>query len=306
MPISFDYVTKETAQNLWRNRVMALAAVLTVAVSLSLVGTALLLRQAVARQVTEWSNNVSLQVFMNANATQSEIASVRQEIQQNPQITSFSYLNHQQSYDRAKKILSSTPTAVDALTVATTPTVFLCRLKDPSVAATVAGYFNGGRKVNGAASPKVLGVYRATFPGQSIRVMQRVVSVLQDILLAIALVLLISSLVLILNAIRMAIFARRREVSVMKLVGATNWFIRIPFMLEGFVQGLLGAIVAVFVVLLANVGVRYLVAHYKVTVLSSTVLSTRDLLFTEIVVVLIGIAVGVAGSFVAVRRFLDV
>ena len=92
----------------------------------------------------------------------------------------------------------------------------------------------------------------------------------------------------------------------MKLVGATNWFIRIPFMLEGFVQGLLGAVVAVFVVLLANVGVRYLVAHYKVTVLSSTVLSTRDLLLTEIVVVLLGIAVGVAGSFVAVRRFLDV
>ena len=92
----------------------------------------------------------------------------------------------------------------------------------------------------------------------------------------------------------------------MKLVGATNWFIRIPFMLEGFVQGLLGAFVAVWVVLLANIGVRYLVADYKVTVLSSTVLSTCDLLFTEIVVVLIGIAVGVAGSFVAVRRFLEV
>jgi cell division transport system permease protein len=306
VPISLDYVAKETAQNLWRNRVMALAAVLTVAVSLSLVGTALLLRQAVARQVGEWSNNVSLQIFIDANASQSEIASVRQLIQQTPQISRYTYLNHQQSYNQAKKILSSTPTALAALTPATTPTVFRCQLKEPSAAATVAALFNGSEKHNGVSSPTVPGVYRATYPGQSIRVMQRVVSVLQDVLLAIALVLLVSSLVLILNAIRMAIFARRREVSVMKLVGATNWFIRIPFMFEGFVQGLLGAVVAVFVVLLANVGVRYLVAHYKVTVLSSTVLSTRDLLFTEIVVVLIGIAVGVAGSFVAVRRFLDV
>jgi cell division transport system permease protein len=303
VPISVDYVAKETAQNLWRNRVMAIAAVLTVAVSLSLVGTALLLRQAVARQIGEWSNNVSLQIFMNPNATQSEIASVRLLIEQTPQVTRFTYLNHQQSYNEAKKILVSTPTALAALTPATTPTVFRCQLKDPSAAATVAALFNGTKK-----SPRVPGVYPngATYPGQSIRVMQRVVSVLQDILLAIAVVLLVSSLVLILNAIRMAIFARRREVSVMKLVGATNWFIRIPFMLEGFVQGLLGAIVAVFVVLLANIGVRYLVAHYKVTVLSSTVLSARDLFFTEIVVVLIGIAVGVAGSFVAVRRFLDV
>jgi cell division transport system permease protein len=306
VPISVDYVAKETAQNLWRNRVMALAAVLTVAVSLSLVGTALLLRQAVARQIGEWSNNVSLQVFMKANATKSEIASVRLLIQQTPQVTKFTYLNHQQSFDQAKRVLASTPTALAALTPATTPTVFRCQLKNPSAAATVGALFNGGRKVNGASSPRVPGVYQATWPGQSIRVMQRVVSVLQDILFAIAVVLLISSLVLILNAIRMAIFARRRGVSVMKLVGATNWFIRIPFMLEGFVQGILGAIVAVFVVLLANVGVRYLVHHYKVTVLSSTVLSARDLLFTEIVVVLIGIAVGVAGSFVAVRRFLDV
>ncbi len=304
MPISVDYVAKETAQNLWRNRVMALAAVLTVAVSLSLVGTALLLRQAVARQIGEWSNNVSLQVFMDPGATQAQIASVRQLIQSTPQITSFTYLNHQQSYDQAKKILSSTPTALAALTPATTPTDFRCRLKDPSAASAVARVFNGGGTKGG--TPAAPGVYSATYPGQSIRVMQRVVSVLQDILLAIAVVLLVSSLVLILNAIRMAIFARRREVSVMKLVGATNWFIRIPFMLEGFVQGFLGAVVAVFVVLLANVGVRYLVAHYKVTVLSSTVLSTRDLLLTEIVVVLLGIAVGVAGSFVAVRRFLDV
>lgn len=306
MPISVDYVAKETAQNLWRNRVMALAAVLTVAVSLSLVGTALLLRQAVARQIGEWSNNVSLQVFMNANATQAEIASARQLIGETPQITKFTYLDHQQSYDQAKKILSSTPTALAAMTPATTPTVFRCQLKDPSSAATVAALFNGSKKVNGVSSPRVPGVYSAIYPGQSIRVMQRVVSVLQDILLAIALILLVSSLVLILNAIRMAIFARRREVSVMKLVGATNWFIRIPFMLEGFVQGLVGAIVAVFVVLLANIGVRYLVDHYKVTVLSSTVLSARDVFLTEIVVVLIGIAVGVAGSFVAIRRFLDV
>ncbi|MGH3183079.1 MAG: cell division protein FtsX, partial [Streptosporangiaceae bacterium] len=110
MAVSVEYVAKETAQNLWRNRVMALAAILTVAVSLSLVGTALLLRQAVKRQIGEWSNNVSLQVFMDPAAPTSEINSVQSLLQQTPQVTKSVYLNHQQSYDQAKQILAATPT----------------------------------------------------------------------------------------------------------------------------------------------------------------------------------------------------
>ena len=93
--------------------------------------------------------------------------------------------------------------------------------------------------------------------------LEQVTNVLQIVLLVIAIVLLVSSLVLILNAIRMAIFARRREVGVMKLVGATNWFIRVPFMLEGLVQGLLGAVVAVGIVLLGQFGMHALIRHFK-------------------------------------------
>jgi hypothetical protein len=75
--------------------------------------------------------------------------------------------------------------------------------------------------------------------------MNRVIRILQIVFLALAAVLLLSATVLILNTIRMAIFARRREVSVMKLVGATNWFIRIPYITEGFIQGFLGSAVAI-------------------------------------------------------------
>ncbi|HLI16293.1 MAG TPA: permease-like cell division protein FtsX [Acidimicrobiales bacterium] len=295
MGVSLDYVAKETATNLWRNRMMALAAILTVAVSLSLVGTALLLRQAVNRQIGQFGSNVSLQIFMNADATPQQVASVRSLIEQTPQITHFTYLDHAASYAQAKRILASSPTALEALTPATTPTVFDCQLKSPDEAPTVAAIFKG-----------YPGVYATPFPAQSIRVLQQVTNVLQAILLAIAIVLLVSSSVLILNAIRVAIFARRREIGVMKLVGATNWFIRVPFMLEGLVQGLFGAVVAVGIVLLSNVGVGYLIRHYHVTVLGSSVLPASDLAVTELVVVAIGLVVGVAGSSVAIRRFLDV
>ena len=232
MALSVEYVAKETASNLWRNRVMALAAVLTVAVSLSLVGTALLLRQAVNRQVQQWSGNISLQIFMKADASSAEVANVNSLIHQmSAQIRSCNYLDHQASYQLMKRLFAGNETIISTLTPASTPPVYRCQLVNPNDAGTVAAIFSP--PVRNATSPGVPGVLSAPYPGQSIKALEKLTNVLQLVLLIVAIVLLASSLVLILNAIRMAIFARRQEIGVMKLVGATNWFIRIPFMLEG-------------------------------------------------------------------------
>jgi cell division transport system permease protein len=298
MAISIEYVAKETASNLWRNRVMAIAAILTVAISLSLVGTALLLRQAVSRQIGQWSNNVSLQIFLQPDITTPQLAAVNQRIDQlkGSFIKHCNYLDHEQSYQQMRQLFAGVPSVLGVLTPATTPPVFSCQLVNPNEAKTVADSFDSN----------VPGIYKATFPGQSVKILQQVTNVLQLILLVIAIVLLISSLVLILDAIRMAIFARRREVSVMKLVGATNWFIRVPFMLEGLVQGLLGGVVAVGIVALSNIGVNSLITHYNVKVLSSSSLPTGQLVLTEVLVLIVGAVIGMVGSSLAVRQFLEV
>jgi cell division transport system permease protein len=122
----------------------------------------------------------------------------------------------------------------------------------------------------------------------------------------VALILLAAAGVLILNAIRMAIFARRREVAVMKLVGATNWFIRVPYMAEGVIQGLCGGIVAAGVVAAVSFLLRYSVQHYDVTLFQSIVVSGRDLFLTELFVLVVGAVVGAGGSALGVRRFLEV
>jgi cell division transport system permease protein len=295
MAVSVRYVARETASNLFRNRMMALAAILTVAVSLALVGTALLLRQAVSNQVGQWRNNVGLEIFVQPDVTPTEQAQITSMVHRTPQITSSQFLDHQQSYNLMKQLLVNDPTAIQAVTPAETPPVFQCVLAHPSDAQTVAALFQG--------QP---GVFRVTWPEESIRAIQEVSTVLQTGFLAIALVLMISSLVLILNAIRMAIFSRRREVGVMKLVGATNWFIRIPFMLEGLVQGLLGALVAAGTVILVNDGFRYVVKHYDLKALQSAVVASHEIVVTEILIVLVGAVVGALGSALAVHRFLDV
>lgn len=92
----------------------------------------------------------------------------------------------------------------------------------------------------------------------------------------------------------------------MKLVGATNWFIRVPFMLEGFTQGVLGAVIAGGAVIGIRSLFNYLIQHYRVQLLNGFVLTGHDVLMTELVVLLIGIVVGTGGSALAVRRYLEV
>lgn len=293
MPVSAGYIARETASNLWRNRLMALAAILTVGVSLSLVGTALLLRQSVNNQLAALDNNVDLQIFMKASAPAGDTNAVRATIQETSQVKSCRYLDHQQSYEQAKRLFARQPEIVSVLTPATTPPVFECTLLHPKAASTVAGLFK--------AQP---GVYQVSFPAQSIRSLTSLSNVLQIILFTVAVVLLLSAVVLILMAIRMAIFARRREVAVMRLVGATAWFIRLPFMVEGLVQGVVGAVVAAGIVLLGDLGIRALL--HRFAAFQSAVVPGHDLVATEILVVIVGVVAGVMGSAVAVRRFLRV
>ena len=115
----------------------------------------------------------------------------------------------------------------------------------------------------------------------------------------------IASMVLIVNSIRIAMFARRREIEVMKLVGATNWFIRVPFMLEGFVQGIVGSVVGIGIV----AGLKgWLLPIFTDSggLFTDFRLTSGDVTGTAIVLLIAGALVGVAGSAFAATRFLDV
>ena len=137
--------------------------------------------------------------------------------------------------------------------------------------------------------------------------MQRIITTAQWSVLIVALVLLASSAVLILNTIRMAIFARRREVAVMKLVGATNWFIRVPFIFEGLAQGFIGSALAAALVWGGEGLWRLWGSRVDPgSLVHLMLLSNWQLFFTEVVVVLVGMVIGALGSAIAIRRFLDV
>ena len=296
MAISPAYVGKEAATNLWRNRLMTAAAILTVAVSLALVGSALLLKQGASKATELWQNGVQTIVWVKPSAGPAQTNALGTQLHQSPYVKSCIYRDQAFDYNEAKIVLP--PDELNATTEAQYPASFRCVLNDPSEAPAVYQAFHG--------KP---GVFDVKYPGQQIKTMQSVIRVLQWVFLTVAVVLLLSASVLILNTIRMAIFARRREVSVMKLVGATNWFIRLPFMAEGLIQGLLGAAVAVLVVLALYWGIgldTVKTAQNQSSLIAQMSLDGWEVAGTCILVALVGVGVGVIGSAFAVRRFLDV
>ncbi len=294
MPLSTQYVAKETASNLWRNRLMTIAAVLTVAVSLSLVGAALLLKQGAARAEAEWQRGTEVMVWMQPKATTAEVAAVGQQLKGLPYVQGCIFRNHQYDYTEAKRLIGPVY-GESGVTSAQTPSSWRCTPSHPQDAGAVIKKFTGQA-----------GVLKVTAPLQQIRTEQHVINILQWVFLLVALVLLVSAAVLILNTIRMAIFARRREVSVMKLVGATNWFIRLPFMSEGLVQGLLGSGVAAAIVYGLHEVLDRVGSSTSGSVLAQMRMTGWEVFGTDLVVLAIGALIGTGGSALAISRFLDV
>jgi len=309
--VSIDYVTRETASNLWRNRLMTIAAVLTVAVSLSLVGAALLLRQGVAHATTKWQHGVNVLVFLSPvnpplpaldstvkassptqqQGLQQDLA-IQQELIALPYVRTCTYKSQDFDFNEAHHLLP--PDESQALSVDSMPASLRCVLQDPRQAQAVYDQFNGRP-----------GVQAVSYPSQAVKNMEQVTHILQWVFLTVAVILLLSASVLILNTIRLAIFARRREVAVMKVVGATNWFIRVPFMCEGLVQGVLGALVAALVVVGLHWLLDDLASGNPNSVLYQMRMPASEVIFTNVLVVLVGLVVGTIGSAFAIRRFLE-
>jgi cell division transport system permease protein len=201
------------------------------------------------------------------------------------------YRDQHYDYNEALRLLGSD--VGQGLSVDTTPSSWRCALDNPNELFSVQKEFKGYPGINDVVGPT-----------QQVRSMEKVIHVLQWVFLGVAVILLLSASVLILNTIRLAIFARRREVSVMKLVGATNWFIRVPFMCEGLIQGMLGALVAAAAVF----GLHWILndlSSNRSSFLFQMRMPTGEAMLTCLVVLIIGVVIGSLGSALGIRRFLD-
>lgn len=299
MALRVDYVARETITNLRRNLTLTVASILTVAVSLALVGSAFVVRSAVDHSTARWKGDVQYIVFMNPNASPDQITAVGRQLRANPNVARVNYYDKAKAYAEFKDMNRNDPVLTDVLSEKDIPTSWRVKPKSGQSADAI--------QQAGDAYKNAPGVYKVVFAYDAVKTVQRVSSVVSNGILGTAIFALVAASLLILNTIRMAMFARRREIEVMKLVGATNWFIRVPFMVEGLIQGLMGAIPAI-----ASVVTLHLVldswSRNQTTenIFAGLIVSSSQTTFICVIIAVIGALVGVLGSAIAVTRFLDV
>ena len=310
MALHLGYVTRETAVSLKRNLLMTLAGILTVAVSLFLFGGVLLLSRMVDHGTARWKNGVELEIFLcskstaepdspkpacRSEASEGQIAAVRTELEQSPDVRRFRFFSKEDAFNEAKRIFAGDPELLSNIDPDGLPVSFRVAPKKAELTEKVAAHFQA--RFND-------GVDTVLTAKEQVRRLLEGIRWIRGLFFAIAGVLLASSLFLIVNTIRLATFARRREIQVMKLVGATNWFIRVPFMCEGLIQGAIGAGLAFGGVYGLRVILSDLVDRSK-NLFSAFYVTGGDAIAIGLLIVAVGATVGAMGSAIGLRRFLD-
>jgi len=295
------YAFREMWASFRRNLTLTAAAILTSAIALLLVGTTLLIQRAFENLLVQWKGDVAMIVFVRSDATPEQIALIDESIRSAPTIINvdkLQYLDKTQTYEEAKRIFAGDPVTLSLLTPENIPSEFkvVPLTQDPALVRSLSEQYRS-----------LPGVEDVALAEDEFEVISTLSKFVRTVTLVMSLVLLVVAVGLIWNTIRTAMFARRRETEVMKLVGATNWFIRVPFMLEGLLQGLIGAVVSCGGLWALNSAWTNGVAGFKPgTGISSLVVPSGYLSGVMVVILIIGALAGAIGSAIAASRFLDV
>jgi cell division transport system permease protein len=296
------FVFHEVWIGLRRNLTMTIALIVVVAISLSLLGTGLLFVKQVDETRTFWQGRVQLSVYLctkvssspqctkNGPATAAEMTSIHQTLAGLPEVASVSYVSQSAAYSQFK---SEFPSMVNSVTAGEIPNSFEVRLKNTQddstiVAESVDGQPGVDQIVDNSA---ILDKFYALLGGA------------RDAVVVIAIILIVAAILLVANTIRLSAFSRRRETSIMRLVGASNFYIQLPFLVEGVIAGLFGWLVASgLLVAVKSLWLDTLQQYFPFNVQ----LTSTDLIEVIILAMILGVLLTGATSFLTLRRYLRV
>jgi len=288
-----QFVLSEIRIGLRRNLTMSVAVIITVAISLALLGNAWLIRQQVNEMKSYWFDKIQVSVFLTDNVTDAQRKSINQTLVALPDVQHVFYESKQEAYQHFKHDFRDSPDLVKNTSPDALPESFRVKLKDPRKYDIVASAMQG--------QP---GVLQVTDDSAVLKKFFRLLHGLQVAAYVAAGILLVATVLLIYNAIRVAAFSRRRETGIMRLVGASDFYIQLPFILEGAVAGLVGGVFATgaVVALKALLIDRSLRPAFRFTSFIGW-----DAVWQMVpVLLLVGVALAAVASFLTLRRHLRV
>jgi cell division transport system permease protein len=296
------FFTLEAFRALRRNAAPSMAAIVTTVVTVILLGVLIPIFQATQAKSEDIRDQLAFRVAIYDDATQGEIAELRRRLAEIPHVESLQFVTKGEALQELRADLEDDDNILRELNVNPLPANFIVRADDAgnldSIRQAVTPPGPNGKPT--PISPIVQDVFdRSEDRGK----IEQVTGALKVVLTVITALLIVASLMLVGNTIRLSIYARRREVEVMRLVGATRWFIRWPFMIEGVVVGFLGGLVAILVLWLGKVTIVDPLSDSFAFVAAQNTMS-----FGLLVMILFAAAIVVSaiGSGVTLRRFLRV
>jgi cell division transport system permease protein len=294
------YIFRETFDSFRRNATLTVASIITAAISLLGVGLTLLSQEGFNNLLAKWEGGVEMIIFMRPDVTDDQRTLIEANLDANNQfIESYSYCDVDCSLAERDRVLAAEPGVKDLLNAENIPTQYKAvptEVTDVQLLRQVSEAFSEGP-----------GVRQVVFAEDQISLIEQLQAFFGFRLILLSGFLLLAAILLIWNTIRTAIFARRREIEVMKLVGATDWFIRVPFMLEGLLHGLIGGGLASVGLFVWNSqwtdGVQGFPPNSGFAALVITDGYDKTVMLYMLV---IGAVAGAIGSGIAASRFLDV
>jgi cell division transport system permease protein len=293
------FFLREAVRATRRSAAPSFAALATVLVTLLVLGVFIPIVHATNGAANSVRSRVEVDVYMKTNATAADDARVRQELSNVPHVKSVQFVSKAAAYAQQAKV---DPAAYKLLGTNPLPDTFHVLPDNPANVLAVHNSLSpptAGGAV-GTIDQSIQSVSNKRNDTKKILEVTNLVTITAAVL---TVLLTIASILLIANTIRLSLYARRREVEVMKLVGATDWFIRWPFVIEGIVVGAAGAILAVAVLGVTKIALLDPLANNW-----TLIAAPRTISFTALLIVLLGAGVGVSalGSGLSLRRFLRV
>lgn len=289
-----EYFVKETYKSIRRNGFMSFASISTVAVSLLVLGMFLMIFLNTNNLAQYLENQVQISVYMQDSATDKELASVKDKLTKMPGVVKVTQVNKQQALERFKKRLGDQEQLLNSLGKENPfPNSFEVQVDNPDRIKVLTPQIGQLPKVE-----------TAKFGQEVVEHLFQLTKILRLGGIVLVVFLAMATLFIISNTIRLTVFARRKEVIIMKYVGATDWFIRWPFLLEGMTLGFFGAVVA-FV--LINSIYASLLDRIHATLAFLPLLPTSPLLlYVDLFLLAAGTGIGALGSYISLRKFLRV
>jgi cell division transport system permease protein len=293
----FSFFLREALRGLRRSSAPALAALLTVVITALVLGVFIPIVQATTGTANEVRNRVVVDAYLKDSATESDRIRVQRELEATPGVKSIEYISKDEALRELGQKVNDAKDKVELLGSNPLPSLLRVTPEDPDEIKTIAAQIAPG------GTPRFDAIDEVRNRESETDKILSATGLVKGLGAVMAGLLILASIALIANTIRLSVFARRREVEVMKLVGATNWFIRWPFVIEGVIVGFLGGVLSVLLLAIAKTTV--------VDPLSDRfgLLAAPDTIDFPLLVVLLlfaCIAVSAIGSGITLRRFLRV